>query len=262
MNKGKLRKILASCAMGVMVPVLLLSLSGCSSTDKDKLNNPSTITNNYYTEQKSGLTYIDNVLAWNIFTEAKYKINTSYENCLNNFQIEKESYFQDKSHGSKSTYQYVKDKHETQLSSYIIRVKFEDIDSSHKMDNIYYNSKSNFNVIENTVTSVTDYKNLMYDNEMSVLSKVDITCDNLLSCEETEEGGYVLKFAKTFNNDNNYENYDAYFEVYISSNKMFSEYRHYVKTHTSSGYAQLVEKYTYNTVDANELKSILGDKYN
>lgn len=262
MNKGKLKKILASCAMGVMVPVLSLSLAGCSSTDKDKLNNPSTITNNYYTEQKSGLTYIDNVLAWNIFTEAKYKINTSYENCLNNFQMERESYFQDKSHGSKSTYQYVKDKHETQPSSYIIRVKSEDIHSSSKTDNIYYNTNSKFDVIENTVSSVTGYKGVMYFNVMSVFTAADITYDNLLYCEETEEGGYVLKFAVTGTDNKDFKDYDAYYEVCISSDKMFSGFRQYVKSSTSSGYTQLVEKYTYNTVDANELISILGDKYN
>ena len=92
---------------------------------------------------------------------------------------------------------------------------------------------------------------------MKCLTNEDICLENLLLCEIDKEGNYILKFTKTFDSDEDYNDYVAYYEVEISSGKMFSKYRNYVKTNTSSGYIDYSQTYSYNVVNAEELLSLI-----
>ena len=267
MKNRKIKKLLIASVMGIVSLAMPLTLTGCSNIktniDQDKLNNLVIQMEEYYSNENeySNKNYIDNTLAWNIFTEAKYKINTSYQNCLSNFKIESENYYQDSTQGSKSKIEYIKINTTHYDSYYVIRHSSEDINiTSSKEDIIYYNNNSMFDVISNKTTSNINYDKFKYNNQMGVLTNDDIIYDNLLTCELTKDGNYIFKFSKTFDSANDYEDYDAYYEVILSKDQMFCSYRSYYKTNSSSGYTQSIENYSYNTVDTEQTLDLIENQ--
>lgn len=261
MKKGKLKKILATGAMGIMALAMPFTLTGCTnksnlSIEQDKLDNLLSAVQNYCADQNISMpNYIDNVLAWNIFTEAKYKLNTSYNNCINNLQIDIVNYWQSKTHSSTIQLQYYRGISNSGIQSYTIRYKGT-YDGTSSYDDIYFNDNSKFNVATNTITTA-NYDHLRYNKQMKCLTNVDICFENLLYCEMNAEGEYIFKFTKTYDVESDYDDYEAFYEVKLTKDKMFAEYKNYVKTNTSSGYIDYTETYSYNVVNGEELLNLI-----
>jgi len=252
MKKNVLSFALIVCILVVLVTGV--SLAACTGKKSNNPNEISTSPQNVISTS-CRIEYLDNNLAWNIFTEAKYKLNTSYENCLNNFQIEKTNYWQEGTRKSSSTMQYLMVNHE--YGPYYIIRDTRLYDTNNKTDFLYYNKNKKLNLMSETIDNVENYNTLYYNKQMTCLTNEDICLENLLLCEIDKDGNYILKFSKTFDSAVDYDDYVAYYEVEISSDKLFSKYRNCVETNTSSGYIDYTETYSYNVVNSEELLSLI-----
>jgi len=245
-----MKKIFKSLALSLLIVPCAFMLFGCTTKVKEEM--PSA------TNQETVLTEIKQISkeqAWNVMQEAKYKFNTSYNNCLNNLSVNRIYSYQSGSKSNISNFDYVQTNLDTSSGLYTIRYTLN-LSNGSKYDDIYYEYTKHYNVINGTTETVENYNNFRPHNQFSCLTNLDLSNENLLYGQLLDDNTCILKFIKTVEGiDSN--SYIAYYEVEISNEGMFVGFKSYKQTHTSSGYESIIETYSYGTVNSEDILNLL-----